>query len=184
MISELASIPVFSLSKMTLLRTFPILVGALSLCSSDILAYLLSLGASRCTLLSIQLVFLLAHIPPRLDHAVSLWRSLYLYQPWLPRWEFCLGRKLSSLYVMDSFLSLCLSWSFAVYLEYLFSWCDVWRVLRWWPVQQFFTMFPPTLQLVFITGKYKYIVILMFDRPICVFVLSCYIIQLFHVSLG
>ena len=43
-------------------------------------------------------------------------------------------------------------------------------------------MFPPTLQLVFITGKYKYIVILMFDGPICVFVLSCYIIQLFHVS--
>ena len=52
---SLASNPVFSLSKMTLL-TFPGLIGALSLCSSDILAYLLSLGASWCTYLSIQMV--------------------------------------------------------------------------------------------------------------------------------
>ena len=40
--------------------------------------------------------------------------------------------------VMDGFLKLCLTWSFAVYLEYFFSWCDVWRVLGWWP---FFKMF-------------------------------------------
>ena len=47
-------------------------------------------------------------------------------------------------------------------------------------------MFPPSLQMIFITGKY--IAILIFDGSVCVLVLSCYfscyIIQLFHVSLG
>ena len=72
---------------------FRVLIGALSLCSYYNLAYLLSLGASRGILLSIQLVFLLAPISSPIDHAVSLWRSLC--QPWLPRQEFCLGLKLS-----------------------------------------------------------------------------------------
>ena len=41
---------------------------------------------------------------------------------------------------MDGFLNLCLTRSFAVDLEYFFSWCNGWRVLRWWPVQQFFKL--------------------------------------------
>ena len=49
-----------------------VLIGAVSLCSSYILAYLISLGASRGTLLSIQLVFLLASISSRIDHAFPL----------------------------------------------------------------------------------------------------------------
>ena len=93
MVSELGVHPVFSLSKMTLLRT--------------ILAYFLSLGASRGTLLSIQFAFLLAPISCRIDHAVSLWSSLC--QPWLPRQEFCLGRKLS-LSSCDGWLSQSLSY--------------------------------------------------------------------------
>ena len=39
------------------------------------------------------------------------------------------GPKVSCLHVMDGFLNLCLTWSFVVYLEYFFGWCDVWRVL-------------------------------------------------------
>ena len=87
---------------------FRVLIGALSLCSYYNLAYLLSLGASRGILLSIQLVFLLAPISSPIDHAVSLWRSLC--QPWLPRQEFCLGLKLS--------LSSCDGW-LSQYLPYL-----------------------------------------------------------------
>ena len=66
---SLASTPVFSLSKITLLRSFP---GT----DRSILAYRLSLGASRGTLLSIPLVFLLVSISSRIGNALSLWRSL------------------------------------------------------------------------------------------------------------
>ena len=78
---------------------------------------------------------------------------------------------------MDGFLNLCLTWSFAV-LEYFYSWCDVWRVLRW------------SLQLVSITGKY--IAIVIFDGglsvlmylPVSVLVISysCFMFPWAHAS--
>ena len=60
---------------------FRALIGALSLCSSYNLAYLLSLGASRGTVLSIQLVFLLAPISSWID----LCGVLYVSLNWLGR---------------------------------------------------------------------------------------------------
>jgi len=89
----------------------------------------------------------------------------------------CLGRtfvwagSFPNLRVMDGFLNLCPTWRFAVYLEYFFRWCNVWRVLRWWPVQQLFKIFPPSLQLVFNTGKG--IAILIFHGSVRVLVVSC-----------
>ena len=108
----------FSLfSKMTLLRTFPGTDRTLSLCSFYILAdsffWRFTRGPS----------FHSVSVSSRLDHAISLWR--YPCRPWLPQQEFCLGRKLSLSSCVSDFPNICLSWSFAVYLEYIFSRCDV-----------------------------------------------------------
>ena len=105
-------------------------------------------------LLSIPLVILLAPIFSRQNRSCSISVEVSI-----PTLIVSVGI-LSGLEALPPFMwwmafsIYCPSWSFAVYLEYFFSCCNVWRVLRWWPVQQLFKMFPPALQLVFITGKY------------------------------
>ena len=129
---SLASTPVFSLSKMTLLRTFPgtdksiIPLQFLHPCISPFFVSFtrypssLSVGISSCS-----------HIFPNRSCSFCVEVSMSAL---IASAGFCLGRKLFLSSSDGWFSQSLLTWSFAVYLEYFFSWCDVWRVLRWWPV--------------------------------------------------
>ena len=123
------------------------------------------LGASRGILLFINLVFSLAPTSSRLGHVVSLSRSLY--RSVLPRQECFLAGSFPSLHVMNGFLEFCLTCSFAVYLQYFFSWFDDWWVMRLWPVQQFIQNCSS------ISSTGKYITIVFVDLPICELDRSC-----------